>query len=144
VTGGSLPELAASTAALLVGGLVGLLGCALTYLGLQGCELATGTGSCGGPGLLVLVVILVAMVVAGAFALRALRVPDAGNVSFLGVGIMTVIALVFLIDYLYDPWMFLVVPVVSAVCYALARWITTLYAEDLDDDDGGLPHHDIR
>jgi hypothetical protein len=140
----SAPELAASTAAFLVGAVIGLMGCVLTVVGLQGCEWITGTGSCGGPGLLVLVVILVAMILVGTVALRRLNVPEAGNVSFLGVGIMTAIALMFLIDYLYDLWMFLVIPVLTAVSYAVARWITTMYAEDLDNDDGGLPHHDVR
>ena len=142
----SVPEMAASTAAFAVGALVGLLGCVLTYLGLQGCELVTGTGSCGGPGLLVLVVILVVMVIAGAVALKRLGVPEAGNVSFLGVGVMTVVALLFLIDYLYDPWMFLVVPAVTAVGFLLAQWVTTLYSDDImgDEDDDGRPHVDIR
>ncbi len=140
----SAPQMAASTAAILVGAAVGLMGCVLTFLGLRGCELVTGTGSCGGPGLLVLVVILVLMILAGAAALRALGVAEAGNVSFLGVGIMTAIALLFLINFLYNPWMFAVVPVLTAVSFAVARWISTLYAEDLDNDDGGMPHHDIR
>jgi hypothetical protein len=140
----NLPEMAATTAAFVVGALVGLLGCVLTYIGLQGCELITGTGSCGGPGLLVLIVILVLMVIAGTIALRALRVPDPGNVSFLGVGMMTVVALLVLIDYLYEPSMFLVVPAITALTYAFARWITTMYADDMDDDDRGMPHVDIR
>jgi hypothetical protein len=139
-----MPEVAASTAAFLVGALVGLLGCVLTYVGLQGCELVTGTDSCGGPGLLVLGVILVVMVLAGAAMLKALGVTDAGNVSFLGVGVLTVVALLLLIDYLYDPWMFAVVPAVTALSFSLARWVTTLYAEDVLDDDAGMPRHDIR
>ena len=140
------PQIGASTAAFLVGAAVGLLGCALTYVGLQGCEVVTGVSSCGGPGLLVLVVILVAMVLVGAVVLRWLRVPDAGNLSFLGVGMMTAIALLFLIDYLYDPWMFLVIPAVTAMTFGIAQWITTRYTEDIvdDDDDGKMPHHDIR
>lgn len=142
----TVPEVAATTAAFLVGALVGLAGSVLTWLGLQGCELVTGTNSCGGPGLLVLIAILVAMVLLGAFALRTLRVPDASNVSFLGVGILTVLALVFMAEYLYDPWMFVIVPAVTAASFAVARWVTTLYAEDVigDDDDNGMPHHDIR
>lgn len=140
------PEIGTGAAAFLVGAAVGLLGCALTYLGLQGCEVVTGVGSCGGPGLLVLVVILIAMVLAGAAALRWLRVGDAGSLSFLGVGMLTVIVLLFLIDYLYDPWMFLVIPCVTAVTFGVAHWITTRYTEDIveDDDDNKMPHHDIR
>lgn len=143
--GPKAPEIGAGAAAFLVGAAVGLLGSGLTYLGLQGCEVVTGVGSCGGPGLLVLVAILVAMVLAGAAALRWLRVGDAGSLSFLGVGMMTVIALLFLIDHLYDPWMILVIPCVTAVTFGVAQWITTRYTEDLfDDDDNKMPHHDIR
>ncbi len=140
------PDIGPAAAAFLVGAVVGLAGCALTFLSLQGCEVVTGVGSCGGPGLLVLLVILVVMVLGGAAALRWSRVSDAGNVSFLGVGMMTVVALLFLIDYLYDPWMFLVIPSVTALTFSVAHWVTTRYTDDIldDDDDGGMPHHDIR
>ena len=140
------PDIGASAAAFLVGALVGLVGCALTFLGLQGCEVVAGTSSCGGPGLLVLGLIVVVMVLVGAVALRWLRVPDAGSLSFLGVGMMTVVALLFLIDHLFDPWMFLVIPCVTAVTFGIAQWITTRYADDIvdDDDDNKMPHHDIR
>ena len=142
--GRTLPEVAASTAVVVVGGLIGLVGCVLTFLGLKSCELVTGTDSCGGPGLLVLVVILVAMVLLGAVVLRALRVAEAGNISFLGVGIMTVVALIFFADYLYEPWMFLVVPLVTALSFGVARWITTRYADDVFEDDDDRPHYDVR
>ena len=138
----AVPDVGASTAALLVGALTGLLGCGLTYAGLRGCEAVTGTDSCGGPGLLVLVVILVVMVLAGAAVLRALRVTEPGNISFLGVGITTVVVLLLLIDRLYEPWMFLVVPVVTGLSFAAARWITMGYTDD--DPDDGLPRHDVR
>ena len=143
-TGRRLPDMAASTAVILVGALIGLAGCVLTFLGLQGCELVTGTDSCGGPGLLVLVVILVAMVLLGGVVLRALRVAEAGNISFLGVGIMTVVALTFFADQLYAPWMFLVVPLVTALSFGVARWITTRYAEDVLEDHDDRPHYDVR
>ena len=143
-SGRRLPDMAASTAVILVGALIGLAGCVLTFLGLQGCELVTGTDSCGGPGLLVLVVILVAMVLLGGVVLRALRVAEAGNISFLGVGIMTVVALTFFADQLYAPWMFLVVPLVTASSFGVAHWITTRYAEDVLEDHDDRPHYDVR
>ncbi len=126
-----LPDLGLTVAALVVGALVGLLGVVLTFLGLRGCELVTGTDSCGGPGLLVLVAILVAMVLAGAAMLRLFRVPDAGSVSFLGVGVLTVVVLVLLLDVLTSLVMVVVIPVLTAGCYALARWVTTQLAEDV-------------
>ena len=138
-----LPALAASTAAVAVGAVVGLLGCALTFLGLKMCELITGADSCGGPGLLVLIVIVVLMILAGAALLRMFTVEDATNLSFLGVGITVAFVLMFLLDYLYEPWMFLVMPVLTALAFLVARWITTRYVEDvLADDDREV--HDIR
>ena len=137
-----LPELAASTAVLVVGALVGLLGAALTFLGLQGCEVVTSTDSCGGPGLLVLIVIVVAMILAGAALLRMFRVPEAGNISFLGVGMLVVIMLLFLLDHLYDRWMTPVVVVLTALCFGVARWVARQISEDLFDDDTEM--HDVR
>ena len=130
----SLPALGAAVAALVVGALVGLLGVVLTFLGLQGCELVTGTDSCGGPGLLVLVAIVVAMVLAGAAMLRLFGVPDAGSVSFLGVGLLMVVVLVLLIDSLASPAMLVVIPVLTAGCFALARWVTTQLSDDVMAD----------
>ena len=63
----------------------------------------TSTDSCGGPGLLVLVVIVVVMILAGAALLKAFGVGEAGNISFLGVGLMVVVVLLFLLDHLSTP-----------------------------------------
>jgi len=138
-----LPDLAAGTASVVVGAVVGLLGCVATFLSLKGCELATGTDSCGGPGLLVLIVILVGMILVGAVLLRIFRVAEPGNLSFLGVAITAVVILVFLIKYLFSPWMFAVVPVLTALAFALARWVTTRWTDDGDDRKTDWSH-DVR
>jgi hypothetical protein len=137
-----IPEMAASTAALVVGALVGLLGCLATWVGLQGCEAVTGAQTCGGPGLLLLVAIVVGQVVLGAVLLKVVGVPEAGNVSLIGVGLMVVVALLVLVDHLYDAWMFLAIPVVTAATFGVGRWITTRYADDTDDYPA--QQHDIR
>jgi len=126
-----VPSMSTAAASVFVGALVGALGVLLTYLGLQGCEAVRGTDSCGGPGLLILVAIVVVMVVAGGAVLRALRVPDAGNLSFLGVGILSVVVLMFLIDQLFEPWIIVAIPLLSAAAFALAHWVTTRYVEDV-------------
>ena len=72
-----------------------------------------------------LIAILVVMVLAGAAMLRLFGVPDAGSVRFLGVGMPTVVILVLLLDVLLSVVMIVVVPVLTAGCYALARWVTT-------------------
>jgi hypothetical protein len=138
-----LPTLAAGTAVLVVGALVGVLGAALTFLGLKGCEVVTSTDSCGGPGLLVLIVIVVVMILAGAALLKAFGVAEAGNISFLGVGLMVVVVLLFLLDHLYDAWMMLVVVGLTAVCFSVAQWVSSQISEDVFDDTGPEPH-DVR
>jgi hypothetical protein len=116
---------------------VGLLGAALTYGGLQGCEALRGTDSCGdGPGFLLLLGILAVLVVAGGGLLAWLGVPDPRSTSFLGVGITTVVAMVALLETLFSAWMFVVAPAVSAAAYLLAWWVTTRFVEQLDDGPG--------
>ncbi|MFP5253913.1 MAG: hypothetical protein ACLGH4_08970, partial [Actinomycetes bacterium] len=130
----------AGAATLLAGGLVGLAGTGLTWLALQGCEALRGTDSCGGPGLLVLVAILTLMVVVGALVLKALDVTEPKATSFLGVGLMTVIVLVTLMESLFSAWIFLAVPVLTALSYLAAQWVSTRFV-DIEEPSPGV---DIR
>jgi hypothetical protein len=140
-----LPAWASSTAALVVGAVVGGLGCALTWVGLRGCELVTGTDSCGGPGLLVLVLILVAMVVAGTAALKLFGVQDAVNLSLLGVGLLAALVLLFLTDHLDEPWMLLGIPALTALCFWLAHQVATSHIDEADLEPTRHPErHDVR
>jgi hypothetical protein len=135
------PLLPPTVAAALTGLLVGLVGAGLTALGLRGCEAMRGTDSCGGPGLGVLVAILVVMVVLGALVLKLLAVSEHRGVSVLGVGLMTVVVLLTLTEQLFSPWMFVVVPAISAASFLVARWVTTRFV-DIERDDA--PHVDVR
>ena len=137
----TVPVLAAPVAAALTGLVVGLLGTALTAAGLRGCEAVRGTDSCGGPGLGLLVVIVAVMVVAGAVLLKLLGVSEHRGTSFLGTGLLCVIALLTLMDQLFSVWMFLVVPLICAATYLVAQWVTTRFVE-IDVDD--RPHVDVR
>lgn len=136
----STPTVPAPAAAVVTGLLVGLGGTALTWAGLRGCEALRGTDSCGGPGLWLLVAIVVVMVVLGALVLALLKVPDPRGTSFLGVGLTAVVTLLALMDSLFSPWMFLVVPLVSAAAYGIAHWVTTRFVELPDDG----PDVDVR
>lgn len=125
----------------LTGAVVGLFGVAATYLGMEACDAVTGTSSCGGaPGLLLLVAIVAVMVLLGALLLRTWRIPDPGGTSFLGVGVVTVVVMVVLLDVVFSGWMFLVVPVLGAAAYALAHWVTTRFVEEPE----GPEPHDVR
>ncbi len=127
-----LPHLPGRVAAVLVGAVVGLLACGATYTGLLGCQEIRGTSACGGPGFFILLVIMVALVLIGSLLLRLLRVPDAGSTSFLGVGLMAVIALAFLIDVIFEWWMVLVIPGVTGLTFAGAHWLTARFTEPTD------------
>ena len=121
-------------AAALAGLAVGLLMVAATWGALQGCEAVRGTSSCGKPGFLVLLVMLVLAVVVGAVLLKALRVRDPGSTSFLGVGLVTVVALLGFIDVIYDWWMVLAIPALGLVSFALAHTVTSAFVETTGDD----------
>jgi hypothetical protein len=74
------------------------------------------------------------MVLAGAAMLRLFAVPDAGSVSFLGVGLMMVVVLVLLVDSLASPVMLVVIPALTAGCFTAARWVTTQLSDDVMSD----------
>ncbi len=42
---------------------------------------------------------------------------------------------------LFSPWMFLIVPLISAGGYVLSHWVTTAFIEP-EPEDG--PQHDVR
>jgi uncharacterized membrane protein len=109
---------------------VGAAGTAATVGAIAGCEAARGVSTCGGgPGLLVLVAILAGMIVFGAALLRALGVPDPTGTSFLAVGVVAVVSMLVLLEVIFSPWMFLVIPVLSAAAYLLAHWVTSRFAD---------------
>ena len=125
----SLPSIGGMPAAILTGVLVGALTVGLTAAALRGCEAVKGTSSCGGPGLLLLTVILVLGILLGAFLLRAFGVADPGSTSFLAVGLLAVLTLLFLMDALFMWWIVIVVPALAVVTFALAHWVTVAFIE---------------
>ncbi len=116
-------------AAAVTGLVVGLLMVGLTWGSLRLCELARGAASCGQPGFVVLLAILVLLVVVGRLLLRVLGVADAGSISFLGVGVIAVVTLLFLVGALFEWWIVLVLPVVSVASFVLAHWVSTAFVE---------------
>jgi hypothetical protein len=124
----SLPPLAAAA---LTGAVVGLLLVGLMWAGLESCDFLIGTSSCGGGGVAMWLAILVLVVIVGRFLLRWFGLDEAGSTSFLGVGLTAVLILLLLSPFLEDPWMALVMPVVSAAAYALSHWVTTAFVEPM-------------
>lgn len=126
----SLPEIAPVPASAIVGAVVGLLACGATWLALQGCEAIRGTSSCGGPGFLVLVAILILLVLAGVGLLRLVRVPQPPSTSLLAVGLLSMITLLVFSSWIFEWWSVLVITPLSAGCYVLAQWVTRHSADE--------------
>jgi hypothetical protein len=124
----ALPTVGGRAAAVVTGVLVGVITVGLTWAGLRLCEVVRGTSSCGGPGYLLLLGIVVAMVVLGAVLLRAWGVPEPGSTSFLAVVLLAVVAL-HQGDVLFHVWMILVLPACSALTFAASQWVTATFVE---------------
>ncbi|WP_121257071.1 hypothetical protein [Nocardioides ferulae] len=126
------PLLTGMAAAVFAGAFAGLLLVGATWGSLQACEAVRGTSSCGDPGFFLLLAILATLVLVGGALLRAFAVSDPISTSFLGIGLLTVIALVFLVDVLFAWWMVIVIPVCGAATFALSHWVTTTYVQPAD------------
>lgn len=127
-----LPVLGGTAASVVSGLVAGVLVVGLTWASLGLCDVVRGTSSCGNPGIVLLLAILAVAVVAGGALLRALHVPDGTSISVLGMGLVSVVTLLFLVDLLFHWWMILVIPVVAMAAYALAHWVTTAFVEPVE------------
>jgi hypothetical protein len=141
------PWLTGWAAAIVTGLVIGGLIVGGTSAALRLCTAVKGTESCGNPGFLLLVAILVVCVLVGAVLLRAARVPEPGSTSFLAVGLLSVVALLFLVDQLLEWWMLIVIPVVAVLTYLLSHWVTSNFVEpstDETEDENAPELRDIR
>ena len=130
-----LPRINPYVAAVLAGAVSGLVAVVLAIGAQNGCESIRGVGSCGGLGLVALLVILAIEVFVGAVILKAFQVADATSTSFLGIGIVAVLALVFFLGSLESAWMFLVLPVLTALSFAASYWVTASLVDVPKDED---------
>jgi hypothetical protein len=117
-------------ASAVTGLVIGLLVVVLTAGSLALCESVRGVSSCGGgPGFALLVAVTAAMVALGGLMLRLARVPDPTSTSFLAVGLLCVLSLLFLLDVLEEWWMIIVIPLLSTGTFLLSHWVTTAVVE---------------
>ncbi len=134
----TLPPLPAPIASVVTGVVIGLVIVALTFLSSRGCELVRDTGNCGAVGLPLLIAIVVVGVLLGAVLLKAWQVGDPMSSSFLAVGLVAVVAMLFLLPSIDEWWMVIVIPALSALTYLLAWWVTRTFI-DTDDDEAEEP-----
>jgi hypothetical protein len=123
------PWLGGMPAAVVTGLFVGALIVAATAGSLHLCTAVKGTSSCGGPGFFLLVAILVVAVLVGTAMLRAAAVQEPGSTSFLAVGLLSVIALLFLVGSIFEWWMVIVIPLASVATFLLSYWVTTNFID---------------
>lgn len=131
-------------AAAVTGVVVGGLAVLLAWLATTSCEAVRGTSSCGGgPGLLILVAVLILLAWAGAWLLGRFGVPEAGSTSLLAVGIMAVLVMVLLLGSIDEWWMVVAIPVVTVIGYGISWWVTTSVMDGEPGADAPEPH-DVR
>ena len=131
----ALPVINPRVAAVITGLLVGVAGVLLSFGASQGCESVRGVGSCGGIGLFALLAVLLIEVLLGSYLLKAWRLPDPTSTSFLGVGLVAVMALLFFLDSLDSVWMLLVIPVLTAITFLVSWWVTETFVEETSGDN---------
>ena len=133
-------------AAVATGVVVGVLAVLLAWLAGVGCEAVRGTSSCGGgPGFLILLLVLVALALAGSWLLDRFGVPESGSTSLLAVGIMAVLVMVFLLGSLDAWWAAIAIPVTAVVGFAVSWWVTNaVVGDDTDADADVAEPHDVR
>jgi hypothetical protein len=112
-------------AALATGLVVGLLTVGLVWASQGVCELVRGTSSCGDAGFLLLLAVLVVAGWLGGVLLRAFGLPEGGSTSFLAMGLVAVVLLLFPAGQLFAWWMVIAVPVVAMGGYVLAQRVTS-------------------
>jgi hypothetical protein len=130
----TLPPLSAPIASVVTGVVTGLVIVALTFLSSRGCELVRGSGSCGALGLPLLIAIMALGVLLGAVLLKVWQVSDPMSSSFLAVGLVAVLAMLFLLPSIGEWWMVIVVPVLGALTFLLAWWVTRTFIDTEDDE----------
>ena len=131
----TLPRINPRFAAAVTGLVVGLVGVLLSYGASQGCEAVRGVGSCGGTGLFALLAVVAIQVLLGSLLLKAFGLNDPTSTSFLGVGLVAVLALLFFLGSLESIWMLLVIPVLTAITFLVSWWVTETFIEAGADDN---------
>jgi hypothetical protein len=127
----AVPPIPAHVAAMVAGAVAGLLTVLIGFLAAKGCDAVGGSDGCGGGlGLLALILILAIEVFIGAKLLQLWRITDPYSTSFLGVGLVAMVAMLVFLDSIDSAWMLLVIPVLTALAYLLSWWVTVRFVEE--------------
>jgi hypothetical protein len=136
-----LPHLPTPIAAALAGLVCGVVVTALVWAGQRGCDAVRGRPTCGGYGVVMLVAIIVTCYLVGVVLLKAFDVDDPGVTAFFGVALPLLVVLGFLLDDVFEGWMAVAIPLLTAVCFVLSAYLAraleaanpSSYADDRDE-----------
>lgn len=130
----ALPRLSGLQAAAVTGLVVGLFLVLATYGALNLCSAVRGAATCGGrAGFPLLLAIGIVAVVGGGTLLRVFGTTSPMGDSFLAVALVAVLTVLFLGDHYDAWWMLIVVPVLTAVAYGLAHWVSVTVIDPVDE-----------
>ncbi len=73
-------------------------------------------------------------VVLGAIVLKAFKLTDPVGTSFLGVGLVAVLVLLFLLGSLESPTMLVVIPLLTGLTFLASWWVTETFIEGVQDE----------
>lgn len=131
-----MPAIKPAYAAMLTGLISGLICVALGSGTDATCKAIRSDDSCGGGmQLLVIVAILAIEVLIGANLLKAWKVADPFSTSFLGVGLVAMVSMLFYIDAITSAKMLYVIPPITALSFLISWWVTVRFVEEPDDDE---------
>lgn len=119
-------RLSATVAAVIAGTAAGVVLSGLTWA----AETASDPGDSNRLNAVILVAIFVLSVVVGAIILRLLDVPSPGTIAFLGTALVAVIGVVAFSSHFDDAVGAVGGVVLSAVAYAISRWVTDRYIDE--------------
>jgi hypothetical protein len=98
------------------------------------CSTVRGAATCGGrAGFPLLLAIGIVAVVGGGTLLRVFGTASPMGDSFLAVALVAVLTVLFLGDHYDAWWMLIVVPVLTAVAYGLAHWVSVTVIDPVDE-----------
>ncbi|HRV69943.1 MAG TPA: hypothetical protein P5108_10895 [Marmoricola sp.] len=116
--------------AAVAGALAGFTAAGLYYLAGVGCLWLRGPGGCGGIGLFSTIVLLLVSGLVGAAPLWLLRQRDPFATSYLGIGLLAIAVMLSVMRQLDNAWMIAVIPTLSAGCYMVSWWLTSIIVRE--------------
>lgn len=107
-----------------ISGLVcGAVATGLVWSGERACDAARGRPTCGGYGVPILLLIVAICFAIGVVLLRVLGVEEAGVSAFFGVTLPLLVILGLLIDYVFDGWMAVALPLMAMVSFVASVYL---------------------